>query len=396
MDWEWTFCVKYDDLADLSSTDDERHIIRLAERLRAFFGEADNIAQLANTRFGLMTRFYARSMAPRFAASQSKGIELNTQFFPGPSPEHKFHVDIPIDNFRRIPMLAFDGKPYTVHNIVIAAANVAGGVHARPKPDNRWLVPICEEIFLRDRKTGLSILKCIASYVVEAYAPLRRAFIAPYAAGQARYSRQPLFVSDGKFHALEFDGNAYLEDVLKLSPFNAFCFNIVITPGDPVPQRKIVADLGLRDENTPRFSLGLEADKLFFTFTSEDRTQAEIAANITAKRFVCIFACCDPSQDGISLSLSVNGAKIERQFSGVKLPIEFEGKQTIGTDIYGRHGAVFQMTTSMIWSDTLPTSEKAKLMQDLMESAAAPPHWIVTKNKGINITKIYNQAIKNN
>jgi hypothetical protein len=246
MDWEWTFCVKYDDLSSLARSRDEKHIIRLAERLRAFLADADNIADLANHRFGLNARFFVPRAAYTFSPTRGKRVELNGPLFQGPDPKRKLHDDVSLDRFRKMPVLTYNARIYTVQELVSAAANVAGGVHARPSRSNQWLVPLCEEIFLRNRAMGLTTLKCIASYVLDAYAGLRETFLQASGISQSRQSRQPMLVTSDGFSATEFDGNSLLEDVLRIERLGALSIYLVTAFGDQEPGPRIFMDAGTR------------------------------------------------------------------------------------------------------------------------------------------------------
>jgi hypothetical protein len=399
MDWEWTFCVKYDDLSSLARSRDETHIIRLAERLRGFLADADNIADLANHRFGLNTRFSVPRVASSFASTRKQGIAFNESLIVGPDPKRKFHDDVSIDQFRKMPILTYNARTYTVLEIVIAAANVAGGIHSRPKSSNRWLVPLCEEIFRRNRAAGLKALKCIASYVVDAYAGLRETFLMASGISQPRRSRQPLFITADGFSATEFDGNSLLEDVIRIEHLSALSIYIVIAFGDQEPGPRIFMDAGIRDKAGPRFSLGYEVGYITFRFIDECGTVSQVAARgVPRKQFAVVIARCVPARmrwwkrKGIILSLSVDNSRTSCRYSGIKVPPTLEVKQTIGTDIFGRQGAVFQMTESGLSPKAISVDEERRLLDNVRRSPAMPPGWVHSKGKAAYITKLYNQA----
>lgn len=177
MDPLWQFKIHYLDLVEgvERGTGEGAHR-RLAADLRGLLVDSTPIADAANRLFRLTVLF---PVLPGVAESEfvvcSSGVSLNEALLAGP-PDASKPSGSRTQHVSRDDLLALtaarlsDGSTFSVRDVILAGANLAGGVHSSGRgAEGERLLPLATAIFGRGLSTGSDVLIAVARHVTAAY-----------------------------------------------------------------------------------------------------------------------------------------------------------------------------------------------------------------------------------
>lgn len=395
MDPLWVFMVKYEELRDLSGAIDEKRYLQLSACLRAFLLEGEKIADLVNKKFGITVLFDTRrELRATMLPVGSQSVTKNEVFFSGPPEDGSPITKLSIDAFRKVHVLSLLDKSYSIDEIVVTGANVAGGVHSRADPKNEYLNLLAGEIFLRERRVGLESLKVIATYVLRVYHhlfTLSEGTSVGFA--QLRPERMPWVVLADPAGAMQFDGSQFFESGLPGGVTANFVVLLQLALRDDAnAAERFVFDVGPIDGSAPRFSICQKRATVYLRYLAAPDIFAETPPlRLKNKRFCTLLARIYDEPTGVRLSIQARGATNTASIPGVRAAAPSPSRLSLGASINKQCGALMQVRSLVMAEAPADSFTDAIAYYDTYR----PRSWVTSTSPPIRAVQFNNQMRNN-
>ena len=420
----WLFKGYYRDLQEAVNREVREFAYRhLAADLRGLLVDATPIGDVANRMFQLTVVF--PTLPGVTSAGFTKrlgGAALNEFLLAGPpnvsAPPGGRADYLSRDTFLALPAVRLaDGSAFTLRDVVVAAANLAGGVHSSArKADGERLQPLATALFGPGLVAGTELLVAVARCVLTAYKHLFTLTEGTsLGLAQPRREHQPLIRLDpARSHdgvAMEFTGVEFFEDGFPAglsSPFVwigllALRIGRVGVTGSISPMAdRCIMDLGPPAKSGPCFSILQRGRSILARFvTAKGEVVTTPPARLMDRRFYAIAAGVAETKEG-QLRIFVHprggsGLRSVEAFGplGIGMGTSVPSRITVGTGLDRREvkasgGALMQLKT-MLFLQTASEPEIDICLENLWKNQSSR-RWVTSSHPEMRVPMIYNQA----
>lgn len=394
----------------------------LAADLRGLLIDAEPIADAANRMFRLRVVFpVLQGVTDAEFAPRPDGAALNELLLAGPPAMSRSRgsrvKQISRDDFLALPAVRLtSGEHFSLCDVVLAGAHLAGGVHSAPRgAGGNRLRPLAAALFGPKLSSGSELLVAVARHVLAAYEHLfTLAEGASLGLAQRRREHQPLLQRDptrGKDGiAMEFSGREFFEDGLPAgfrSPMvwvGTLALQLpnesVSRPRSPYSDRHIV-EIGPVDQPGPRFAViqrGRSILARFVAYGGEKITTPPL--RLMNRRFYAVAAGVTErgSKGPVRIFVRLRGAPRHAEAlgpRGIGIGASRPSRVTVGagldsSEARSGHGAVMQLREQVLM-EAASEHDIDAVLEHLWGSLLSR-RWVVNLAPELRISMIYNQT----
>ena len=416
----WKFKGRYLGLCDAVGREPHEFRFRaIATELRGLLLEDDTDA--ANKVFQLKVFFPAMPNVSSAAFSARPcGACLNEKLLAGP-PTYAVPAKVErltLREFLGVPAVRLpDGSTFSLHDVVLASANLTGAVHGTAIGDGKRLKPLAAILFGPTLRAGDEILSAIARHVIDAYKHLftlaegaSLGLAQPRDAYQPFVRMKPILGQAGAF-AMEFAGNEFFEDGLPAGltlPFSwvgalALRFQEAGYRGSPVSPMadRYIFDTGPCGQIPgPRFSIVQRGGAIFVRLITDGGAKVETQpVRLRDSRFHAVAAGVVEEAGRVRIFFRIGGGDHPRSVeavgpSGLGIGAAVPSRMTLGAGIDRSGtktslGALMQIRDMKIFT-TASERDIELCLQDLSTQGLARK-WVTCSHAELRAVTFYNQ-----